>query len=69
VHLELGTAALDAPARAATGEGPGMPFLLKGLRPRIEREHSEALATKILVENPARAFAVDWRADRACLPR
>jgi 5-phospho-D-xylono-1,4-lactonase len=39
-----------------------MPFLLKGLRPRIERERSDALATKILVENPARAFAADWRA-------
>jgi 5-phospho-D-xylono-1,4-lactonase len=68
-QLLLGADTTTARARAATGEGPGMPFLLRGLRPRIVREHSEALATKMLVENPARAFAADWRADRACLPR
>jgi 5-phospho-D-xylono-1,4-lactonase len=62
-QLLLGADTTTARARAATGEGPGMPFLLAGLRPRIEREHSEALATKILVENPARAFAADWRSD------
>jgi 5-phospho-D-xylono-1,4-lactonase len=62
-QLLLGADTTTARARAATGEGPGMPFLLAGLRPRIEREHSEALATKMLVENPARAFAADWRAD------
>jgi 5-phospho-D-xylono-1,4-lactonase len=61
-QLLLGADTTTARARAATGEGPGMPFLLNGLRPRIEREGGEALATKILVENPARAFAVDWRA-------
>jgi 5-phospho-D-xylono-1,4-lactonase len=60
-QLLLGADTTTARARAATGEGPGMPFLLEGLRPRIEREHSEALAKKILVENPARAFAADWR--------
>ena len=62
-QLLLGADTTTARARAATGEGPGMPFLLNGLRPRIERELGDALATKILVENPARAFAVDWRAD------
>jgi predicted metal-dependent phosphotriesterase family hydrolase len=62
-QLLLGADTTTARARAATGEGPGMPFLLRGLRPRIAREHSEALAAKILVENPARAFAADWRAD------
>jgi 5-phospho-D-xylono-1,4-lactonase len=60
-QLLLGADTTTARARASTGEGPGMPFLLNGLRPRIEREGGEALATKILVENPARAFAVDWR--------
>jgi 5-phospho-D-xylono-1,4-lactonase len=60
-RLLLGADTTTARARAATGEGPGMPFLLRGLRPRIERELGEALATAILVENPARAFAVDWR--------
>ena len=39
------------------------PFLLRGLRPRIERERGAGVATKILVENSARAFAADWRAD------
>jgi predicted metal-dependent phosphotriesterase family hydrolase len=62
-QLLLGADTTTARARAATGEGPGMPFLLAGLRPRIEREHSEALATKMLVENPACAFAADWRSD------
>lgn len=62
-QLLLGADTTTARARAAAGEGPGMPFLLNGLRPRIERELGDALATKILVENPARAFAVDWRAD------
>ena len=62
-QLLLGADTTTARARAVTGEGPGMPFLLNGLRPRIERELGDALATKILVENPARAFAVDWRAD------
>jgi predicted metal-dependent phosphotriesterase family hydrolase len=60
-RLLLGADTTTARARAATGEGPGMPFLLHSLRPRIERELGEALATAILVENPARAFAVDWR--------
>ena len=64
-QLLLGADTTTARARAATGEGPGMPFLLRDLRPRIERERERgaALATKILVENPARAFAADWRAD------
>jgi 5-phospho-D-xylono-1,4-lactonase len=62
-QLLLGADTTTARARAATGEGPGTPFLLRGLRPRIAREHSEALATKIFVDNPARAFAADWRAD------
>jgi 5-phospho-D-xylono-1,4-lactonase len=61
-QLLLGADTTTARARAATGEGPGMPFLLNGLRPRIARELGDALATKILVENPAHAFAVDWRA-------
>jgi predicted metal-dependent phosphotriesterase family hydrolase len=60
-QLLLGADTTTARARAVTGEGPGMPFLLNGLRPRIERELGGALVTKILVENPARAFAADWR--------
>jgi 5-phospho-D-xylono-1,4-lactonase len=60
-QILLGADTTTARARASTGEGPGMPFLLRGLRPRIERELGAALATAILVENPKRAFAADWR--------
>jgi 5-phospho-D-xylono-1,4-lactonase len=59
-RLLLGADTTTARARSATGEGPGMPFLLTGLRPRIEGELGAELATRILVENPARAFAADW---------
>ena len=54
----LGADTTTARARAATGEGPGMPFLLRSLRPRIERELGEALAHAIFVANPARALAM-----------
>jgi 5-phospho-D-xylono-1,4-lactonase len=60
-RILLGADTTTARARAATGEGPGMPFLLRGLRPRIERELGAELAAAILVENPKRAFAVAWR--------
>jgi predicted metal-dependent phosphotriesterase family hydrolase len=59
-QLLLGADTTTARARASTGEGPGMPFLLSGLRPRIERGLGEALARAILVENPQRAFAAEW---------
>jgi phosphotriesterase-related protein len=38
-----------------------MPFLLAGLRPRIERDLGAALADAIFIRNPARAFAARWR--------
>jgi phosphotriesterase-related protein len=38
-----------------------MPFLLTGLRPRIERELGTDVAAAIFVDNPARAFAANWR--------
>ncbi len=59
-RILLGADTTTARARASTGEGPGMPFLLSGLRPRIERELGEALAAAILVQNPQRAFAAEW---------
>jgi 5-phospho-D-xylono-1,4-lactonase len=59
-QLLLGADTTTSRARAATGEGPGMPFLLRGLRPRIERELGDALAAKMFVDNPARALAADW---------
>jgi phosphotriesterase-related protein len=42
-------------------DGPGMPYLLNTLRPRIEREIKPDLATSIFVRNPARAFAAEWK--------
>ncbi|MCO6007211.1 hypothetical protein NE236_19710 [Actinoallomurus purpureus] len=60
-RLLLGGDTTTAAARASTGGGPGMPYLLRVMRPRIVRDLGEAVAEKIFVENPARAFAVDWR--------
>ncbi len=59
-RLLLGGDTTTAGARSVSG-GPGMPFLLTGLRPRLVRELGEEYAELILRENPARAFAVDWR--------
>jgi predicted metal-dependent phosphotriesterase family hydrolase len=50
----------DTTTACARAEGPSMPFLLGGLRPRIERELGGPLAGAIFVENPKRAFAVAW---------
>jgi 5-phospho-D-xylono-1,4-lactonase len=58
-QLLLGADTTTARARVSTGEGPGMPFLLRVLRPRIERELGGELAHAIFVANPARAFATD----------
>ncbi|MGV9775035.1 phosphotriesterase family protein [Streptosporangium sp. NPDC003464] len=49
------------PAARSSADGPGMPFLLSGLRPRIERELGPDIASAIFTENPARAFAARWR--------
>ncbi|MFE9425542.1 phosphotriesterase [Kitasatospora sp. NPDC006697] len=59
-QLLLGGDTVTAAARS-TADGPGMPFLLTGLRPRIAALLGEPVAELILRENPARAFAVDWR--------
>ncbi|TYC09110.1 phosphotriesterase [Actinomadura syzygii] len=59
-QILLGADTVTAAARSGA-DGPGMPFLLTGLRPRIERELGPDLAAAILVANPARAFASRWR--------
>lgn len=64
-RLLLGGDTTTAGARAVSGEagaagGPGMPFLLTGLRPRITREFGEQQADLIFRANPARAFAAQW---------
>jgi phosphotriesterase-related protein len=60
-RLLLGGDTTTARARAATGEGPGMPYLLTHLRPRIARHLGEDVATAVFEANPARAFATQWR--------
>ncbi|MGH3382411.1 MAG: phosphotriesterase family protein [Actinoallomurus sp.] len=59
-RLLLGGDTTTAAARAATGGGPGMAFLLRRLWPALAGELGEAIAEKIFVTNPARAFQVDW---------
>ncbi|WP_327638693.1 hypothetical protein OHB24_10075 [Kribbella sp. NBC_00482] len=61
-RLLLGGDTTTARARAATGEGPGMPYLLTHLRPRITRYFGADIADAVFRTNPARAFATDWRA-------
>ncbi|MEV8377669.1 hypothetical protein AB0P21_33330 [Kribbella sp. NPDC056861] len=55
-RLLLGGDTTTARARASTGEGPGIPYLLTGLRPRLIRAFGPEIATQLFVTNPARAF-------------
>jgi phosphotriesterase-related protein len=50
----------DTTTAAARG-GPGLPYLLRRLRPRIIEALGDDAATAIYVDNPARAFATEWR--------
>jgi phosphotriesterase-related protein len=59
-QLLLGGDTTTAKARAATGEGPGMPYLLTGLRPRLVRRFGAEFADRLFVDNPASAFAASW---------
>jgi predicted metal-dependent phosphotriesterase family hydrolase len=56
-RLLLGGDTVTAAARS-TADGPGMPFLLRALRPRLARELGPDLAEAVFVGNPARAFDV-----------
>ncbi|WP_371478363.1 phosphotriesterase [Kitasatospora sp. NBC_00315] len=49
----------DTTTRAARG-APGLPFLVGALAARITREFGAELTERLLVANPARAFAADW---------
>ncbi|MBY8880626.1 phosphotriesterase family protein [Actinacidiphila acidipaludis] len=60
-QLLLGGDTTSAAGRASTGGGPGVPFLLRVLRPRIASALGEEAAEAIFTGNPARAFAADWR--------
>jgi 5-phospho-D-xylono-1,4-lactonase len=59
-RLLLGGDTVVAGARSVDG-GPGMPYLLRRVRARLALELGEELVERILVDNPGRAFAADWR--------
>ncbi|MER6347241.1 phosphotriesterase family protein [Streptomyces sp. NPDC001595] len=58
-RLLLGGDTTTADARSVCG-GPGMPYLLRRVRPRLEAELRVETVSLILSGNPGRAFAVDW---------
>ncbi|WP_338693622.1 phosphotriesterase [Streptomyces sp. Q6] len=58
-RLLLGGDTTSAGARSVSG-GPGMPYLLRRVRPRLEESLGEEGVRRVLVANPARAFAVEW---------
>jgi phosphotriesterase-related protein len=62
-QLLLGGDNVVAAARSVTGGGPGLPHLPRVLRPRLVRALGEEGARAVFVDNPARAFAVEWRGD------
>ncbi|MFE0328115.1 phosphotriesterase [Streptomyces sp. NPDC058960] len=59
-RLLLGGDTTTAAARSVDG-GPGMPYLLRRVRPRLEAALGKELVHRILTENPGHAFGVDWR--------
>ncbi|MGZ0205678.1 phosphotriesterase family protein [Streptomyces sp. RM1] len=59
-RLLLGGDTVTAGARSVDG-GPGMPYLLRRVRPRLAEELGQDLVDRILTEHPSRAFAVDWK--------
>lgn len=56
-QILIGGDTTAAAARASTGGGPGLPYLLRVLRPRLAAELGDAVAEKFFVRNPARAFS------------
>ncbi|WP_406369638.1 phosphotriesterase [Streptomyces sp. NBC_00647] len=58
-RLLLGGDTTTAAARSVNG-GPGMPYLLRRVRPRLELALGTDLVDRILTENAGRAFAVAW---------
>jgi phosphotriesterase-related protein len=58
-RLLLGGDTVVAGARSVDG-GPGMPYLLRRVRPRLDAALGADLVDRILTEHPGRAFAVDW---------
>ena len=59
-RLLLGGDTVVAGARSVDG-GPGMPYLLRRLRPRLAAEVGAELVDRVLTVHPGQAFAVDWK--------
>ncbi|CAL9671745.1 Phospho-furanose lactonase [Streptomyces sp. enrichment culture] len=57
--LLLGADTTTAAARSVDG-GPGMPYLLRRVRPRLVDAVGEELVRRVLTENPGRAFGAEW---------
>ncbi len=58
-RLLLGGDTTTAAARSVNG-GPGMPYLLRRVRPRLAAELGSELVERIMGENAGRALAVEW---------
>ncbi|MEU4929179.1 phosphotriesterase [Streptomyces yokosukanensis] len=58
-RLLLGGDTVVAGARSVDG-GPGMPYLLRRVRPRLVEALGAELVDRVLMDHPGRAFAVDW---------
>ncbi|WJV50477.1 phosphotriesterase family protein [Streptomyces flavofungini] len=58
-QLLLGGDTTTAGARSVNG-GPGMPHLLRRVRPRLESAVGKELVDRIVTVNPGRAFRVVW---------
>jgi predicted metal-dependent phosphotriesterase family hydrolase len=58
-RLLLGGDTTTAAARSVNG-GPGMPYLLRRVRPRLAADLGEELVRRVLTDNPGRALAVEW---------
>jgi phosphotriesterase-related protein len=59
-QLLIGGDTTTSAARGSTGGGPGIPYLLRRLRPRLVHELGAAATEEIFLTNPARAFGVTW---------
>jgi phosphotriesterase-related protein len=60
-QLLLGGDTGRASMMRAYGGGPGLDYVFRRFKPRLERELGEELSQRIFVENPSRAFAFEAR--------
>ncbi|MFE4754095.1 phosphotriesterase family protein [Streptomyces mirabilis] len=58
-RLLLGADTTTAAARSVNG-GPGMPYLLRRVRPRLALALGAELVERVFTQNPGRALAAEW---------